>query len=134
MNGRSRGRGQKPKNFKKTIKRLVVYCRREWAMVIFALFCAIAGAILNLQGPGRLSDITDEITAGMQKGINMERLGRMFLILIIIYGCSMVLIYLQGFIMATVTQALSQRMRRHVSEKINKVPMGFFNKISYGDI
>lgn len=131
---RGRGRGQKPKNFKKSIRRLVIYCRSEWVLVITALVCAIAGAILNLQGPGRLSDITDEITAGMESGINMDRLIHLFTVLIIIYGCGMILTYLQGFIMATVTQALSQRMRRHVSEKINKVPMGFFNKVSYGDI
>ncbi|MGI6007113.1 MAG: ABC transporter ATP-binding protein [Ruminococcus sp.] len=134
MENRRNRRGEKPKNFKKTIRRLVVYCRSEWFLVIFALFCAIAGAILNLQGPGRLSDITDTITAGMQSGIDMEKLTRMFITLIIIYGCSMVLTYLQGFVMATVTQSLSQRMRKNVSEKINKVPMGFFNKVSYGDI
>ena len=129
-----RGGGEKPKNFKKAFKKIISYCKPEWSMVIIAFICAIAGSILNLLGPGRLSDITDTITEGIQTGIDMDKLIRMFLGLIAIYGCSMILSYLQGFIMATVTQALSQRMRKNVSEKINKVPVSFFNKISYGDI
>lgn len=129
-----RGGGEKPKNFKKSFGKLAVYCRKEWMLLIIAFCCAVGGSILNLQGPGRLSDITDTITAGLQTGIDMEKLAGMFWILIGIYACGAVLTYFQGFIMATVTQSLSKRMRKDVCHKINRVPMGFFNKISYGDV
>lgn len=131
---RGRGGGEKPKNFKKSFKQLIMYCKPEWVLLVVAIICAIGGAILNLQGPGRLSDITDTITEGLQTGIDMERLTGMFGALIAIYVCAMILSYLQAFIMSTVTQGLSNRMRKDVSRKINRVPMGFFNKISYGDI
>ncbi len=131
---RGRGGGEKTKNFKKSFKQLIMYCKPEWVLLVVAIICAVGGAILNLQGPGRLSDITDTITEGLQTGIDMDKLTGMFGALIAIYVCAMILSYLQAFIMSTVTQGLSNRMRKDVSRKINRVPMGFFNKISYGDI
>lgn len=113
---------------------MIMYCKPEWVLLVVAIICAVGGAILNLQGPGRLSDITDTITEGLQTGIDMDKLTGMFGALIAIYVCAMILSYLQAFIMSTVTQGLSNRMRKDVSRKINRVPMGFFNKISYGDI
>lgn len=132
--GRNQYGGNKPANFKKTFGKLIRYCRKEWALLIIAICCAVGGSILNLQGPGRLSDITDIITEGLQSGVDMDKLTGMFAALIGIYAGGFLLTYLQSFLMATVTQGLSKRMRRDVDHKINKVPMGFFNKISYGDV
>ena len=126
--------GNKPENFKGTFKKLFHYCKPERILLIVAICCAVGGSILNLQGPGRLSDITDTITEGLQTGVDMEKLTGMFAALIAIYAGGMILSYLQSFLMATVTQSLSKRMRKDVDRKINKVPMGFFNKLSYGDV
>lgn len=132
--GRNQYAGNKPENFKGTFKKLFHYCKPERILLIIAVCCAVGGSILNLQGPGRLSDITDTITEGLQTGVDMEKLTGMFAVLIVIYAGGMILSYLQSFLMATVTQSLSKRMRKDVDCKINKVPMGFFNKLSYGDV
>ena len=132
--GRNQYSGNKPANFKETFAKLIQYCRPEWVLLILAVCCAVGGSILNLQGPARLSDITDTITEGLMSGVDMDKLAGMFAVLIAIYAGGFLLTYLQSFFMATVTQALSKRMRRDVDSKINKVPMGFFNKVSYGDI
>lgn len=132
--GRNQYGGNKPQNFKATFRKLIRYCRPEWILLIIAVCCAVGGSILNLQGPGRLSDITDTITEGLQSRVDLEKLTGMFGVLIAIYAGGFILTYLQGFLMATVTQGLSKRMRGDVARKINKVPMGFFNKLSYGDI
>ena len=132
--GRNQYSGNKPENFKGTFEKLFRYCKPEQILLIIAVCCAVCGAILNLQGPGRLSDITDTITEGLQSGVDMEKLAGMFAGLIAIYAGGFILTYLQSFLMATVTQRLSNRMRKDVDRKINRVPMGFFNKISYGDI
>ena len=132
--GRNQYSGNKPENFKGTFKKLFQYCKPERILLIIAVCCAVGGSILNLQGPGRLSDITDTITEGLQTGVDTEKLAGMFAALIAIYAGGFLLTYLQSFLMATVTQGLSRRMRKDVDQKINKVPMGFFNKISYGDV
>ncbi|HIR94350.1 MAG TPA: ABC transporter ATP-binding protein [Candidatus Egerieimonas intestinavium] len=132
--GRNQYSGNKPENFKGTFKKLFQYCKPERILLIIAVCCAVGGSILNLQGPGRLSDITDTITEGLQTGVDTEKLAGMFAALIAIYAGGFLLTYLQSFLMATVTQGLSKRMRKDVDQKINKVPMGFFNKISYGDV
>lgn len=129
-----RGRGEKPKDFKGAMSKLIRYAKKERALFIVAFACAIAGSVLNLLGPGRLSGITDTITDGLATGIDMDGLMKQFAVLIAIYVCGAALLYLQGYIMATVTQELSQRMRKDVCHKINRVPMSFFNKVSYGDI
>lgn len=130
----TRGKGEKPQNFKESMMKLVRYAKSDMPLFVIAFICAILGSVLNLLGPGKLSDITDTITAGLMTGIDMEALTQMFIELIIIYVCGAALLYIQGFIMATVTQKLSNRMRKDVSHKINRVPMSFFNKVSYGDV
>lgn len=130
----TRGKGEKPHNFKESMMKLARYAKSDMPLFAIAFICAILGSVLNLLGPGKLSDITDTITAGLMTGIDMEALTQMFTELIIIYVCGAALLYIQGFIMATVTQKLSNRMRKDVSHKINRVPMSFFNKVSYGDV
>lgn len=126
--------GEKAKDFKKTWGKLISYSKPQWIFFIIAFCCAIGGAVLSLVGPGRLSEVTDTITEGLMTGIDMDKLIELFTVLIVIYLCSAALSYLQGFIMATVTQDISKRMRKDVSHKINRVPVGYFNKVSNGDI
>ena len=66
--------------------------------------------------------------------MNFDRIQGLIWTLVFIYGLSALLSYLQNFFMASVSQTISKRMRRHVADKINKVPINYFNRVSYGDI
>ena len=132
--GGNMGGGEKAEHFKETWGKLIGYSKPQWILIIIAFVCAIGGAILSVIGPDKLSEVTDTITAGLMSGIDMDKLIGLFTIMIIIYACSCLFSYLQGYIMSGVTQSISKRMRKDVSEKINKVPVSYFNKVSTGDI
>ncbi len=128
------GTGEKAKNFKGTILKLVKYCKPQLPAIIIALVCAMAAAILLLIGPNKLSEITDLITKGIMTGIDLAGVGKICFTLAAIYGVSLILAYSQGFIMATVTQRVTRTLRSDVSGKINRLPVSYYNRTSYGDI
>ena len=125
---------EKPKDFKKTWVRLLVYSRSEWLPIGLAFFGAALGAVLSLIGPRQLARVVDVIEQGIKGPMDFERMQGLILTLILIYSISALLSYLQNFFMASVSQTISKRMRRHVADKINKVPINYFNRVSYGDI
>ncbi len=125
---------EKPKNFKKTWGKLLAYSRTERLPMIASFLGASAGAILSLIGPRRLAMVVDVIEKGMADSIDFGAIGVLIIGLIAIYGISALLNYFQNFFMTGVAQTISKRMRRHVAEKINRVPLSYFNKVSYGDI
>ena len=94
----------------------------------------MAGAVLTIIGPSLLSRITDLISDALDGEIDLAAIGRTGVILLVIYGFSAVFTYVEHFIMATVTLELSRDMRQDLSRKINRVPMSYFSKVSYGDI
>ena len=96
-----------------------------------AAFCF---AVLPIIGPSLLSRITDLISDALDGEIDLAAIGRTGVILLVIYGFSAVFTYVEHFIMATVTLELSRDMRQDLSRKINRVPMSYFSKVSYGDI
>ena len=132
--GSTGGTGEKAKDFKKTWKELIAYGRPQIPAVIAALICAAIGSVLSLVGPNKLSDITDLITKGFMKGIDLDAVVRICVTLVILYALSALLSFSQGFIMATVTQRITKRMRSDVSHKINRLPIWYFNKTSTGDV
>ena len=101
--------------------------------VIFLVFAA-AGAVLTIIGPSLLSDITDIISNSLFGEIDLAAIGDIGVKLLVIYLISALLTYIEHYIMATVTLELSRDLRRDLSRKINVVPMGYFNTVSYGDI
>lgn len=125
---------EKPKDFKKTWLRLLVYSKSEWLPMGLAFLGAALGAVLSLIGPRRLSRVVDIIEQGIDGPMDFDRIKSLVVGLILIYGFSALLNYLQNFFMASVSQTISKRMRRHVADKINKVPIHYFNRVSYGDI
>ena len=133
--------GEKPKNFKKAMGKLILFIRPFLAAVIVALLFAVAGTVLNLLGPNVLSDLTDAIqTSFLQGGIpgvyemDMARITQLCVFLVCIYGAGLIFSYLQGLIMATVTQKNSRNLRTAISEKINLLPLRYFDSHSIGDI
>ncbi len=136
MGGRGgmRGPGEKAKDFTGTWKKLLLYCRRYFPFLAGALILAMAGAICSLIGPDKLKDLTNLITQGLTTEIDMEGVKRIAFGLAVLYGCSAVCSYIQSFAMATITQAVTKRLRSDISVKINKVPLNYFNKTSFGDV
>ena len=128
------GPGEKANNFGPTMKKLVAYCSSYIPVIIIALVLAFAGAALNVLGPDQLSEITDIIQKGMMTEIDLDAVRRVGIILAILYGLGLLFNYIQGFMMATVTQRITKKMRTDISLKINKVPLKYFDSTSYGNV
>ncbi|MGM9522949.1 MAG: ABC transporter ATP-binding protein [Faecousia sp.] len=125
---------EKAKNFTGTWKKLLVYCKKYWFAMIVALLFAAVGTVLTLMGPDKVSEMTETIMAGMQTGIDMGAIARIGFTLVAFFAGSAILSFLQHFIMATVTQRVSRKMRGDISRKINRLPMWYYNKTSTGDV
>ncbi|WP_306008722.1 ABC transporter ATP-binding protein [Bacillus sp. MMSF_3353] len=126
--------GEKPKNFKKPWGKLIAYCKPYLPAVIFALVLAAVGTIFTIIGPNMLSDITDLITEGIAGKIDITAIGNIALLLAILYGLSFIFSYIQSFIMATITQRVSKRLRTDIADKIDKLPLKYFDSTTYGDV
>lgn len=125
---------EKPKNFKGALNRFVAYCKPFAAPIIIAFVLSIAGAVFTVIGPDKLGQITELIVKGAITGIDLAAVGKIALTLAILYGTGALCSYGQGFIMATVTQKLTKYMRKQLSEKINRLPLKYFDNASYGDV
>ncbi|GFH41314.1 ABC transporter [Lactococcus insecticola] len=143
MGGR-RGSGEKPKDIKKALGDLVKYVKPWYPAIIIAALAACGGAYLTIIGPDKLSEITNKIMEGLTKSfipkgmpghgdIDLKKITSIGLVLISFYAGSAVLSYIQGFIMATVTQRTSKKLRHDISDKINKLPLRYFDSHPYGD-
>ena len=126
--------GEKAKDLVGTWKKLFGYCNKYIAAIVVALICAALGTVLTLIGPDKLSDMTDTITAGIQTGIDMDKVFSIAIVLVVMYVLSWIFSAVQGWTMATVTQRVSKQMRTDISKKINRLPMWFYNRTSTGDV
>jgi ATP-binding cassette subfamily B protein len=117
-----------------TWKKLLGYCSKYIGGIVLALLCAVCGTILTLMGPDKLSDMTDCITEGMLTGIDMDRIFEIGMTLVVMYAAGYVLTATQGWTMATITQRVTKQMRSDISQKINRLPMSYYNKTSTGDV
>ena len=124
----------KAKDFKKSIKSLIVYCRPYLVPIVVAIILAIVSSILSIIGPDKLRSITNTITEGILSGIDMDKIKSIALFLIIIYLISAIFGYIEQYIMAVVTNKFSKQLRKEITIKINNLPLKYFDKNSYGDI
>jgi len=129
-----RGMGEKAKDFKGTWKKLLIYCKKYWAAMIFSLFASAVGTLLTLFGPDKLSEMTKVISEGMMTGIDMKAVSQIALALICFYAFSVLLSIMQQVIMTDVTQKISKTLRTEISSKINRIPMWYYNTTSTGDV
>ena len=141
--GAMRGVVEKPKNFKGTMQALLKYAKKYLPAVLVALVAAIGGTILQIIGPNKLKDLTNEIAKGLPAlvdnmpvlgSIDMDAVAKIALTLVFFYAGALILGYIQSFIMATVTQALSKKIRTDISQKINRLPLKYFDKTSIGNV
>ena len=124
----------KKKKSEKNLGKLITYCKKYIPVIVIALISAIIGTVLSLIGPDKLSEMTDIITEGIMTSIDLEKIKSIGLILVAIYVISAILTFTQGYIMATVTQKVSKRLRSDISKKINKLPMSYYNNNTTGDL
>ncbi len=124
----------KAKDFKKSMKSLIKYCRPYFILIVIAVILAMFSSILSIIGPDKLRDITNTITDGLLTGIDLDKVKSISLTLLIIYVISAIFGYLEQFIMAVVTNRFSKDLRKEITEKINRMPLKYFDKHSYGDI
>ncbi|MBA4347658.1 MAG: ABC transporter, partial [Clostridiales bacterium] len=134
---------EKPKDFQATMKKLLTYCKKYLAAILIALIAAAGGTILQIAGPDRLKTLTNEIMKGLPSLVNgkpvlgaidMSAILTIALALSALYAFSFLLNLLQSQIMATVTQRISKRMRSDISQKVNRLPLKYFDSTSYGNV
>lgn len=122
------------KDFKKAITTLLKNCKPYKTSIIIVMILSALASALGVYGPGRLKEITDTITEGIMTGIDLSKVTKIAITLTIVYTLSWLFNCLAGFIMATVTNKFSQKLRKNLSHKINKLPLKYFDKNSYGDV
>ena len=132
--GHGIGGGEKAGDFGKAIGELASYCKKYIPAIAVAIVLAIAGSILNIIGPGKLSDITNLITEGLFTGIDIDAVISIVLLLAVLYALGFLFSVFQGVIMATVTQRVSRTLRTDISEKINRLPLSYFDGTSTGNV
>ena len=125
------------KNMKRALMALWSYCRKYGVIIMAALVFAAVSSVLSVIGPDYISELTDTITNGIGPAgiqIDMERIAEIATTLIMIYGISMFLGYLQSLIMSYVSCNIGKAMRSDISNKINRIPLKYFDSHSHGDI
>ena len=120
--------------FVKNIKRLIIFMRPYYLPIVISLVFTAASTVISIFAPQVLSDLVNVITASFGGSpIDMGELGRFAVILIVFYVCNALCTYVSGFIMTTVSQKMSKSLRTEISEKINRVPLKYFDAHPYGD-
>lgn len=130
------GKPDKPKHFKKTMIKVLGYLRPYWGILIVVLICAIISTSFAIAAPKVLGSMTDEIVKGLisRKGINFGNITGIGLWLVGLYIISAGFSYLQNWLMTTISQKITYKFRRDISEKIAKLPLRYFDKHENGDI
>lgn len=126
----------KPKEFKKSIAKLGKYLKAYWIGIIVALVFAVLGTVLSIFAPKILQLIGNEIVEALGVGvpIDMARVGAIAVWLIVLYVASALFNFIQSIVMSVISVNISRRMRNDLSDKINKLPLSYFDRQSFGDI
>lgn len=128
------GSSESKASFGETWGKLIAYCKLYLPIIVLAIALAIAGTVFTIVGPDKLSELTDHVTAGLFGSIDLDAVSTIGFTLVALYGFSALFSYTQGFIMATVTQRVSKKLRTDLSEKINKLPLKYFDNNNFGDV
>ena len=126
--------GEKSKDFKSAIKRLFKELKGFKILITVAIILAILSAVLSIVAPDQLSNLTDEISAGLRGNMNMENIKHITLLLLGLYIGSAIFNYIQSVCMTDVANKFAKRLRSRISIKINKLPMRYFDKKTKGEV
>lgn len=134
------GAGEKPKNFKGSMSKLLKYMGRYKLGVLAVMIFAIGSTVFNIAGPKVLAKATDALFDGLVAkiagtgGIDFTKIGRILLILMGLYVIAALFQFIQGFIMTGISQKLCYRLRKDIAAKINRMPMSYFDKMTHGEV
>jgi len=133
--------GDKPKDLKGTLKKLLRYLGTYKIALVFVAIFAIAATVFNILGPRLLGNATTELFNGIMdqisgsgNGPNFDTIGFILLSTLSLYGISALFQFIQGFIMAGVSNRIAYRMRRDIDAKIMRLPFSFYDKVPTGDV
>ncbi len=132
--------GEKAKDLKGTMIKLIKYIRRYYVPILFVILFAIASTVFNIVGPTILGDATTEIFNGLIRkvsgtgGIDFDKVGNILMMLMGLYMVSAVFSFMQGLIMTHVSNNITYQMRNDISEKIHRMPMKYFESRTYGEV
>lgn len=132
--------GDKAKNFKGTIAKLIRYMRPYYVQIVIIILFAIGSTIFGIIGPRILGSATTALAQGLiakysgTGGIDFVKIGNILKTLLAMYVCSVIFNYFQGWMMAGVTQSITYRLRKEISEKINRMPLKYFDTQTHGEV
>lgn len=129
-----RGADEKPKNVKSSMLELLRYLKSWYKPIVISLIFSLVGTLLTIIAPDKLADLTNNISDGLQTGIDMDLIIKSILIILAIYISANLVTCAASYIMITVMQKLAWSMRTSISQKINKLPLKFFDKVTVGDV
>lgn len=133
-------KGEKARDFKGTMKKLIKYLSVYKVSVITVFIFAAASSVFAIVGPKILGNATTELFNGIMAkmagtgNINFSYIGRIMLTLVILYGFSSLLSYIQGWVMSSVSMKVSYGFRKDISEKINRMPLKYFDSTNHGEV
>lgn len=142
MGGPGRGMipGEKSKDFKNSIEKLVRYLGRYWYAIVAVMIFAAVSTVFSVAGPKVMARATNALVEGLGKkiagtgSIDFTYIAKVLLFTLGLYICSAVFSFIQGMIMTVITQKTCYRMRKEISEKINRMPMKYFESRTYGEV
>lgn len=129
-----RGADEKPKNVKSSMLELLRSLKPWYKPIVISLIFSLVGTLLTIIAPDKLADLTNNISDGLQTGIDMDLIIKSILIILAIYISANLVTCAASYIMITVMQKLAWSMRTSISQKINKLPLKFFDKVTVGDV
>lgn len=116
------------------LRELLLYCRRYLPAILVSLILGGAGAVFSVIGPDKIADMVNVIEEGLSGTVDLQKISQIGLFLAVLYGLGWIFGYGQQFILTTVTQRMSQSLRREITAKINRMPLRYFDSTSFGDI
>lgn len=134
------GGGEKAKDFRGTIQKLLKYMSVYKVEAFFVLIFAVGGTVFNIVGPKILGKATTEIFNGLVSkvsggdGMDFQKIGTILLTALGLYLASSLCSLIQGYLMTGISQKTTYRLRKDISEKINKMPMNYFDTKPFGDV
>ncbi|MFI3250533.1 MAG: ABC transporter ATP-binding protein [Eubacteriales bacterium] len=129
-----RGPVEKPKDFVGSLKKILAYSKAYFPMMLCSVLFAIVASSCSLAGPDKLREMTDLIMVGLRGEIDLDGVSAIAYTLIALYVTALVFGYAQGFIPATVSQKICKKMRAELVDKLDRLPLSYFDGRSYGNI
>ena len=132
--------GEKAKDLKGSLKKLVKKLKGQWLSIFIVCICAVLSTVFNTIGPKISGLATTEIARGFAAsiagtgGIDFDYILNVIITLLILYVISAIMRYLQSFIMTGVTNKVTYGLRKDISEKINRMPLGYFDRVQSGEV